>query len=462
MPKLENFPTYLKIDDRRFVKNTLEYEVFDDIVRVYHFTSPNEIFDAVYSDWTDSDDVAYPSLVALTNDLDVSFYSDSLSGTTSVGNSTTTLLTASSTFTGEWEFVGNYNSIVVSAKTDQDGTYFIEFSPDGVNTDSSLIRYYRTNQIEPPHRVTITRNYVRVRFTNTSSSDQTFLRLQCLLGDKIELNVPLDATMAQDYDAIATRPTDFTTEVALGKRQGASTWNKFGYNEDIDSAAAEVIASYGGVFDQKLTNAETMDIVSTSTDDTNSSGTGARQLVIFGVGGDSASDRNDIVDVIALNGTSTVTTTKLFWGINRMTIFTSGTGDSNIGTITATASSSGNTMAEMPALEGTTQQCIFYVPESHQFLTTWLYLNVIKSSGGGSPDVTFKAFVYSEVVDSIFEVYRDSIDVSGGSPLNLTLTPPEPFVIGEKSIFWIEAETTANNTSARGRFSGKLIRDIGA
>lgn len=30
---------------------------------------------------------------------------------------------------------------------------------------------------------------------------------------------------------------------------------------------------------------------------------------------------------------------------------------------------------------------------------------------------------------------------------------------GEKSILWIESDTTANNTSVRCRFSGKLVRD---
>jgi hypothetical protein len=376
-------------------------------------------------------------------------------------NSTTTLLTGSNAFTGVWEDVSNYDSVIVAVKTDQDGSYQVQFSPDSTNIDSSLTRYYRTSQIEPPHRFTITRRFCRVVYTN-GGTDQTYLRLQTTFGTKSDLNIPVDSTMSQDYDAISVRGTDYTTEVALGRRQGASTWNKFGYNEDVDTAAPEVVASFGGAFNQRLTNAETLDIVSTSANDTNTAGTGVRQLVIFGVGGTAAGDRNDITEVIALNGTGTVTTTNLFWGVNRMTIFTSGTADSNVGTITATASTSGNTMAEMPATQGTTQQCIFYVPENYQFLATWMYLNVIKSSGGGSPDVDFKAYVYSEVVTAEFEVYRDSIDVSGGSPLNIQLTPGEPFIIGEKSIFWIEAETSSNNTSVRGRFSGKLIRDADA
>lgn len=373
----------------------------------------------------------------------------------STDNASSTLITNGNNYTGTWEDVSAWNRITVAVATDQDGYYEIQFSPDGTNVDSTLTRYYRTSQINVPDAFTITRQYCRVIFYNDSGADQTYFRLQCLLGDYPDLNIPIDSTMAQDYGAVSTRPTDLTTEVALGRRQGSTTWNKFGYNEDVDTAASEVIASFGGAFNQRLSAGETLNVVSSSANDTNSSGTGVRQLVIFGVD----SNWDLVTEVIALNGTSTVTTSNSFLGINRMTIFTSGTNDSNVGDITATASSSGNTMAEMPAGEGTTQQCVFYVPRNYQFLATWLYLSVIKSSGGGSPDVTFRGFVYSNVVDSEFEIYRDSIDVSGGAPLSVHLQPAEPFPVGEKSILWFEADTSANNTSVRGRFSGKLIRD---
>ena len=56
-----------------------------------------------------------------------------------------------------------------------------------------------------------------------------------------------------------------------------------------------------------------------------------------------------------------------------------------------------------------------------------------------------------------FEIYRDTIDTSIGD--HIQLSPAEPFLVGEKSILWFEADTSANNTSVRGRFSGKLFRD---
>ena len=375
----------------------------------------------------------------------------------STSNESTTLITNAGNYTGSWEDVSAYDSLTVAIKTDQNGYFQVQFSPDGVNQDSTLTRYYRTSQIEAPHRFTITRKYFRIAFFNDSGSDQTFFRLQVLLGTKADLNIPVDSTMAQDYDAISTRPTDFTTEVGLGRRQGTSTWNKFGYNSDVDTGGSEVLASFGGAFNQKLVPGETLDVVSDSASDTNSSGTGVRLLIIFGVD----SNWDEVTEVVTMNGLTPVTTTNSYVGINRMTIYTSGSSDSNVGTVTATATTSSNVMATMPAGEGTTQQCLFYVPRNHQFLATWLYLTAIKSSGGGSnPDVTFKVFVYSNVVDSQFEVYRDDIDLS--IETTKQISPNEPFIIGEKSIFWIEASTTANNTSVRGRFSGKLIRDADA
>lgn len=373
----------------------------------------------------------------------------------STDNSSTSVINTGNNFTGTWEDVTVYDSVVVAVKTDQNGYFEVQFSPDGVNQDSTLTRYYRTTQIEAPHRFTITRQYFRVVFYNNSGTNQTEFRLQTTLGMKSNLNAPIDSTLSQDFDSIAVRPTDFHTETALNRRQGAETWNKFGYNDDIDTASAEVIAEFGGTF-QYLTSGETIDIVSSSANDTNSAGTGARQLIIWGV------DENweYQLEVVNLNGTTTVTTTSQWIGINRVSIFLAGSGAKNDGVITITANTSSYNMASMPAGQGTTQQLIFYVPVSYQFLAEWLYFNAIKTSGGSSPEVTLFGHVYSDVAQAEFEVYRDSLDVADTQ--HIQLSPPTPFVIGEKSILWFTADTDTNNTAVRGRFSGELIRDADA
>jgi hypothetical protein len=372
-------------------------------------------------------------------------------------NSSTAAINTGSNFTGQWEDVGTYNCVVVSVATDQNGYYEIQFSPDGTNVDSTLTRYYRTSQINVPHRFTITRRYFRVVFYNNSGTNQTYFRLQTIYGDKADLNIPVDATMSQDYDAISVRPTDFTTEVALNRRQGVSTWNKFGYNEDIDTADGDaVIASWGpstsGVF-TFLTTGETIDIVSDNVADDDGS-TGVNSIVVYGV------DENwdEQTEVVTMDGTTTVTTSSQWIGINRIAIFLAGTGQTNAGTITISSTTSSAIMAEMPAGGGVTQQAIFYIPRNYQFLGTWLWFNALKSSGGGSPEVTFKGMVYSAVNNAIQEVYRDGTDTAVSE--HLIVHPPEPFPIGEKSILWFTADTSANDTSVRCRFSGKLVRDV--
>lgn len=232
----------------------------------------------------------------------MSYFSTS-KGIVNAENSTTTLLTAGSVFTGTWVDVSSYSDLSVGVKTDQNGTYIIQFSTDASNIDTALTRYYRTTQIEAPHVFEVTRKYARVVFTNTSASDQTYFRMQTIFGNRGQLNIPIDANMSQDYDSISVRPTKFEYEVALGRRQGYTTWNKFGSNTDLD-IGTEVIANFGGTF-TPMTTARTLSIVSTSaSDDGDPAGIGARSLVIYGV------DANYVSQtvVITLNGTTPVVT----------------------------------------------------------------------------------------------------------------------------------------------------------
>lgn len=370
-------------------------------------------------------------------------------------NSTDTLLVAGAVFTGTAEDVTQYDSVVVSVKTDQNGTYTIQSSNDGTNWDSTLTRYYRTSQIEPPHRFTITRRYVRIVFTNTSASDQTYLRLQTVYGNKTSLNAPTDSVLAQDYDATVVRPTDFKYEVALGRRQGATTWNKFGYNGDID-IGTEVVAAQGGTF-TFLTTASTLTIVSSSADDDgNPVGTGANSLVIYGI------DANRVAqtEVVTMNGTTNVVTATTWLGINRVAIYLAGSTYTNVGNITITATTGGTTQAYVPAGKGTTQQLIFFTQADHQFLSDWLTLDAEKLSGGTQPIVQFRGWVWSAVSNAKYEVFYFTVNLSVETTHEYI--PSQPFVVGEKSVFWVEATTDQNNTVTSGRFSGIEFKDVDA
>lgn len=128
-------------------------------------------------------------------------------------NSSTSTLTNGSTFTGEAEDVSNWASVVAAVKTDQSGTLYMEFSPDGTNWDSSLSFTVSaaTNEV---HRLSITRKFYRVRFTNGSGSNQTYFRLQSIYGDQPALTSTLNSTVSSDNDSLVTR------SVLMGQTDG--------------------------------------------------------------------------------------------------------------------------------------------------------------------------------------------------------------------------------------------------
>lgn len=371
----------------------------------------------------------------------------------STDNASTTLITNGNNYTGTWEKVGAYSDVVVAVKTDQDGYFEVQFSPDGSNVDSTLTRYYRTDQIEAPHRFTITRDYFRVIFYNNSGSDQTYFRLQCSVGQKTPLNVPLDGTVSQDYDATVVRPTHFPYEVAEGLRQGYTTWNKWGYNADIDTGVTETVWSVGGTWTPIVT-ARTLSVVSTSTaDDGSPAGTGANTVIIYGVD----ANWNEQTVTVTMDGTTPVVTTETWLGVNRMVVGSAGTGLTNAGTITATATTEATVQAEIPTGAGTTQHGFFFVPANHQALMDWLYITLTKNTGGTQPTVVTKMWVTSYVSNSKYEVFRDYMN--GDTENHTELKPSQPFVVGEKSIIEFQCDSDQNNTEVSLRFSLIVARD---
>lgn len=359
-------------------------------------------------------------------------------------NSSSATLGSAGVFTGDWVDVSGVDSMTIAVSTDADGSYAVQFSPDAVNVDSTLTRYYRTARINAPHRFTVTRKYMRVVYTNGSSA-QSYFRLQVMFGLKQPLNVPTDGIMAQDYDAIVVRPTEPYDEVALGLRQGETGWDKWGYNLDIDTAAEETIWEPGGDM-TFLTSAETLDIVSTDANDVDA-GTGAHGVVVYGID----ANRESQVEVVLLNGLTDVTTTNTWLGVNRMALYRAGSGSVNAGRITATASTALTVQASIPAGEGTTQQAIFFTQAGHTALARDLFINAVKTTGGGNPLVVVRGWVLSFVSNAKYEVFRYNFDTQRGD--HMVFGPRKAFPVGEKSVLWFTASTDTNNTAMAVRFS---------
>lgn len=375
-----------------------------------------------------------------------------IEGNILTSNSTSTPLAASSTFTGQWVDVSAYESIVLAVSTDQDGTYQIQFSPDGTNIDSTLSRNFDTNKIIPPERLTIGRKFARITFTNTSVSSQTYLRLQTLVGSKAQLSFPTDRTLPQRAEAIAIRNDYYSLDVGLGRREGAVNWRKFGFNTDIDTVAEETIWAPGGRW-TRLTSAETLDVSSSSANDTNSSGTGARQLRITGVGDGYVYQ----TETVNLNGTSTVVTSNTWLGVNRVEVISVGSTGYNEGNITLAATTAATTQAYLPLNESTTQQALFFCPTDRKIGFDMLLANFTKISGGGSPRVTLNAYVYDHDTGIRVRVLRLTIDTAVEN--TVTIRPANPFVISGGQVIEFSATTDVNNTEVNLNFWGTEVED---
>lgn len=241
--------------------------------------------------------------------------------------------------------------------------------------------------------------------------------------------------------------TDFRYEVARGNVTGATTWNKWGYNADIDTGT-ETVWSVGGTF-ARMTSADTINIVSSNSVD-NQAGTGARSVIIYGVDENYAA-QTEVLSMHATDGTIAVTTVNQWLGINRIAVYLCGTGGVNAGTISATVTTGGAAQAEIPIGKGSTQHAFFFVQAGHTALMDWAWINVIKTSGGTKPEVITNAWVTSLVSGSKYDVMTDYMDVAIENVHEYN--PSQPFVVGEKSLIEFQTTTDTDNTAVSIRFS---------
>lgn len=242
------------------------------------------------------------------------------SGVVVSGNSTTTPLASGATFTGSWQNCSFFSSLAFTCLTDKDGSLYVDFSPDGSNADSTLT-YKVTASVTEVHRLVCTRQFFRIRFTNTAATSQTYIRLQAILGEYTLLSSPLNLAIQQDADAIVVRAVDYEFDIAAGRATGVEIVNKFGRNADVDTASVpEDVWESGGAYTGFPTgSAETVSVVSTSVNDA-SAGSGARTIRIIGL------DANYAVqsETITLNGTTPVTSVNTYIRVHTASIQSSG------------------------------------------------------------------------------------------------------------------------------------------
>lgn len=314
----------------------------------------------------------------------------------SILNSSVAPLSGSGVFTGTWEDVSGYDSVVSAVLTDADGTLSIQFSPDGTNVDSSQDVDIAA-AVDEVHRFTVTRRYFRVVFTN-GSSPQSYMRLQCAKGEKQILTSLLNSTVHQDADALVSRVITSEISIAEGKFYGYSIVNKFGLNPDVDSGTVpEDIWGGGGAYTGWATSAELLEIFSSDAND-DSAGTGARTIRVIGL--DSNYDVQS--ETISLDGTSSVNSVNSYIRVHTATILSAGNGGVNAGVITVRqATTTTNVFIEMQIGRNQSNSSAYTIPSGHTG-----YLRYLHSSCGKTANVAIEGAIWTRAFGGAFRSRR--------------------------------------------------------
>lgn len=119
------------------------------------------------------------------------------SGIINTVNSSDVPLNSGETFIGTSSDVSNYSSMTISVLTDTNSTIYVQFSTDETNWDSNL-NFEIIENVSFTTTILINRKYTRVVLTNTSNSNQSFLRLQVLTGNQITDNIARSGMVSSD------------------------------------------------------------------------------------------------------------------------------------------------------------------------------------------------------------------------------------------------------------------------
>lgn len=196
-------------------------------------------------------------------------------------NSTSTVLTASQTFTGTWEEVPR-SMVVVQSYSDQAGTLYFDFSVDGVNADSTFPvgGFATTASVPMVQPAAVGGRYFRVRYVN-GSVDQTEFRLGTYYNDISNFHSPLNQPYNLQSSAILTRSSFPWLDVARSLNTSLDTVKKFGRNPSVGTSYVPL--SIGGVYQTPQSgSATTLRIKAGGNANDDAAGTGARSITLEG------------------------------------------------------------------------------------------------------------------------------------------------------------------------------------
>lgn len=253
-------------------------------------------------------------------------------------------------------------------------------------------------------------------------------------------------------------------DLELGLVQDVRLFNKFGYNGDLDTGSEFIVGSFDSVWSPSKT-AETLEISSSSANDI-TGGSGGTQVYLYaldsdyenpGVGGAVQNYPYQYPsEVITLNGTTPVTTTNSYIGVERVAVGVCGSSSMNEGNISIVGSSSGDDYAYIPVGSGITQQSMHYTPAGYSSYIDSILLYAVRSSSNTAARVTFRVMYYDSILNSTYET--DRFIINTGISNAVYVRDLHTGAYREKSVVYVIAETNNNNCFAFCKYKGKIVK----
>jgi len=236
----------------------------------------------------------------------------------------------------------------------------------------------------------------------------------------------------------------FDLAVAKGDIANHVLVNKFGSNQAIKSTGFETIWTYGELYPWP-TSAQQVNLVSTSTDDVNTTGTGAHTVVLQGLN----SSYVEIEETLNLNGTTNVLSSNSYLRLHRAVIKSAGTGGKNAGEITFTqAASPTDVICHIEVAKNQTLMCLYTVPAGKTLYLTSYYF----TSENSLPAVVE---LYAKPFGEVFQI-KHRLDIGASLPIG----DIKPFVYTEKTSLDFIAKAQSGSTRVSAGFSGYLVETI--
>lgn len=248
------------------------------------------------------------------------------------------------------------------------------------------------------------------------------------------------------FNPADTNLNDYMDSISRGDIVGVGVRLIEGVNRDIDTASEEDLWFEGGSLSY-LSSAETMSVVSTSIND-DTGGTGATTLFIQGLD----ASFSVVTEIITLDGQTPVITSNSFYRILFAFTLSAGSGLTNAGDITLTATSASTVQASVEAGFSSTTLGFGTIPAGKSAIIKQIEMDSSKLAGGQEPLVNFKVFARFPGANQPWVVILERRLNTGVHDQLIIPFPVSPILLAGADVRF-SASTNTNNTEARLRMT---------